>query len=320
MDKSEKVSARVELLHTPVMVSESLQGLNVLTGGKYVDCTAGAGGHTLAILRAAAGVRVLSIDKDSGVNTVYKETVKGYEKRVELVKADFSELRKVISDAGFTPVNGVLFDLGVSSMQIDEPSRGFSFQTEGPLDMRMDPTQKISASHIVNGYDQKELAAIIYKYGEEPSANRIAGGIVRARPIKTTAQLANVISIAKGGRRGARIHPATQTFQAIRISVNDELQKLSSALQQAVEVLAPEGRLAVISYHSLEDRIVKQFMRTEQRDCICPPGLPECRCGHKATLKIIKPDFMTPSQQEISENPRSRSAKLRVAERIAQAA
>ncbi|MSQ32536.1 MAG: 16S rRNA (cytosine(1402)-N(4))-methyltransferase RsmH [Dehalococcoidia bacterium] len=319
MDRQETVSGFGQQ-HIPVMVSESIQGLNVRADGRYVDCTAGAGGHTLAILRAGASVRVLSIDKDSTVNDIYKEAVKGYEKRVELVKADFSELKKVATDAGFAPVAGVLFDLGVSSMQLDEASRGFSFQSEGPLDMRMDPAQKISASDIINRYEQKELAAIIYKYGEDSAGNRIASAIVRARPITTTAQLASVVSIAKGGRRGARIHPATQTFQAIRIAVNDELQKLSDALKQAIDLLAPQGRLAVISYHSLEDRIVKQFMKTEQRNCICPPGLPECRCGHKAALKIIKPDFITPSEQELTLNPRSRSAKLRVAERIAQAA
>lgn len=315
-----KPKTRVEQFHIPVMVSESIRGLNVRTDGRYVDCTAGAGGHTLAILKAAEGVRVLSVDKDFTVNAIYKETVKGYEKRVELIKADFSELKKVITDAGFSPVNGVLFDLGVSSMQLDEAARGFSFQSQGPLDMRMDPSQKISAADIINKYGQRELAAIIYKYGEEPAANRIASAIVGARPVNTTAQLAEIISIAKGGRRGARIHPATQTFQAIRIAVNDELQMLSDALKQATEVLAPQGRLAVISYHSLEDRIVKQFIKTESRDCICPPGLPECRCGHKATLRIIKPDFMSPSADEMASNPRSRSAKLRVAERIEPAA
>lgn len=317
MDKSE---TDIGSFHKPVMVNEVLRGLNVRSDGKYVDCTAGAGGHTLAILRAATGVRVLSIDKDSTVSAIYKETVKGYEKRIELVKADFSELRKVVTDAGFAPADGVLFDLGVSSMQLDESSRGFSFQSEGPLDMRMDPSQKISARDIINGYEQKELASLIYKYGEDPAANRIAGYIVRARPIKTTSELAAVISNAKGGRRGARIHPATQAFQAIRIAVNDELHKLEDALQQTLDIISPGGRLAVISYHSLEDRIVKQFIRTESKDCICPPGLPECRCGHKATLKIIKPDFATPSEQEMSINPRSRSAKLRVAERIATAA
>ncbi len=317
MDKSE---TGIGSFHKPVMVSEVLRGLNAHSDGRYVDCTAGAGGHTLAILRAAAGVRVLSIDKDSTVNALYMESVKGYEKRIELVKADFSELRKVVTDAGFAPVDGVLFDLGVSSMQLDEASRGFSFQSDGPLDMRMDTTQKISASDIINGYEQNELSTLIYKYGDELAANRIAKSIVRARPINTTAELAEVVSDAKGGRRGARIHPATQTFQAIRIAVNDELQKLEKSLKQTLDVLAPEGRLAVISYHSLEDRIVKQFMRTESKDCICPPRLPECRCGHKATLKIIKPDFSSPSEQEISANPRSRSAKLRVAERIAVAA
>lgn len=306
--------------HIPVMVNEVLGGLNVQGSGRYVDCTAGAGGHTLAILKASADARVLSIDKDPAANAIYRETVRGYEKRIELVKADFSELTKVVTDAGFAPANGVLFDLGISSMQMDEASRGFSFQSEGPLDMRMDPSQRISAGDVVNDYGQRELGALIYKYGEEQSANRIAAAIIRARPIRTTAQLADVVSAAKGGRRGARIHPATQTFQAIRIAVNDELQRLESALRQTLDILAPEGRLVVISYHSLEDRIVKQFMRSEQKDCICPPGLPECRCGHKATLKIIKPDFMPPSAEEISSNPRSRSAKLRVAERIAKAA
>ncbi len=210
----------------------------------------------------------------------------------------------------------IVLDLGLSSWQLDEPGRGFSFQATGPLDMRMDPEAELSADDIVNDWSQEDLANVIYQYGEEPRSRRIARAIVAARPIRDTAELAEVIRRAAGGGRGQRIHPATRTVQALRIAVNDELAALEAALPQSVSLLAPGGRLAVITFHSLEDRIVKQFIQRESRDCICPPGFPICRCGHRASLRPVSRKPIQPGDTEIRQNSRSRSAKLRIAERL----
>ncbi len=222
----------------------------------------------------------------------------------------------IAAQYGFSSVGGIVLDLGISSWQLDEPGRGFSFQSEGPLDMRMDPTAGTSAAELVNNRTQAELADVIYQYGEEPRARRIARNIVAARPLQTTTQLADVVRRAAGRRPGQRIHPATRTFQALRIAVNGELAALAAVLPQLVALLAPGGRLAVISFHSLEDRIVKQFLQGEMRDCVCPPGLPQCVCGHRATLKAISRRPIRPDEAEVSQNPRSRSAKLRLAEKL----
>jgi 16S rRNA (cytosine1402-N4)-methyltransferase len=230
------------------------------------------------------------------------------------VEANFRDLGRVCSQNNFVPVHGVLFDLGMSSMQL-AGGRGFSFQTEAPLDMRFSPDQALTADDIVNRYDEADLAGVIWRYGEEPASRRIARMIVRERPINTTIQLAAAVSRAVARPRN-RIHPATRTFQALRIAVNDELGALEDALTQARDVLGPGGRLAVISFHSLEDRIVKQFFQRESKDCICPPERPACTCGHHASLRLITRRSVTAGPDEVAANPRSRSARLRVAEKL----
>ena len=280
-----------------------------------MDCTVGAGGHASGILEASAPAgKLLGLDVDPQALDLAAARLKPFDGRVILVKASYIHLKEQLQKIGWQSVHGILADLGVSSMQIDTPSRGFSFQKEGPLDMRFDPSQPLRAKSLVNTAPEHELADILWRYGEEPQSRRIARAICEARPIETTTQLAEVVQRSVG--RKGKIHPATRTFQALRIAVNQELEALETFLPQAVEVLEPGGRLAVISFHSLEDRLVKQFMLRENRDCICPPEQPTCTCGHKATLKIITRHPMVGKDDEVRENPRSRSAKLRVAEKL----
>jgi 16S rRNA (cytosine1402-N4)-methyltransferase len=233
------------------------------------------------------------------------------------VQANFRDVKKVCTENDFVPVHGVIFDLGISSMQL-AGERGFSFQKEAPLDMRFDTNQALTAADIVNAYDEQDLADVIWRYGEEPASRRIARAIVRARPIDSTTRLASVVASATGRPRG-RTHPATRTFQALRIAVNDELGSVEYALGQARDILGRGGRMVVISFHSLEDRIVKRFFQREARDCICPPEQPACVCGHRATLKLITRRSVTPTAEEIAANPRSRSARLRAAEKLPEA-
>ena len=250
----------------------------------------------------------------------------GFGARVVFRRGSFRNLAALAADVGFAEVDAILLDIGVSSFQLDEPERGFSFQADGPLDMRMDPGGALTAAEIVNEWPQDEIANIIYKYAEEGRSRRVARDIVTARPLQSTTQLAEVVARSLGGHKGQRIHPATQVFQALRIAVNDELGALEAALPQAIDLLAPNGRVAVISFHSLEDRIVKQFFQKEARDCICDtlPGYvrsraPQpCRCGHKATIKIITRKPVQASERETKENTRSRSARLRIAEKLSQ--
>lgn len=300
--------------HVPVLLEETMRALAVQPGGRYIDCTLGGGGHALAILeRSAPGGQLLGIDADPEAIEVARERLAPYADCVRLVNDNFAGLQAICLKYDFFPVHGILFDLGLSSLQL-ESARGFSFQHDAPLDMRFDPRQELTAADIVNTWTEAELARLIRAYGEEARSQRIAREIVRERPIRSTLHLARVVERAIGRRRG-RIHPATKTFQALRIAVNRELENLELALKQAVELLGFEGRLVVISYHSLEDRIVKQFMQREARDCICPPNTPTCVCGHKARLRLIGRRVITPSAAEIERNPRSRSAKLRAAER-----
>jgi 16S rRNA (cytosine1402-N4)-methyltransferase len=310
------ISPRDTLLHVSVLLDEALQYLAVQPGGRYVDCTLGAGGHARAIMHASApGGLLLGIDADPHAVEFARDTLKEYAESVQLVNANFRELKMVAGKANFIPVHGVLFDLGISSMQLAQSERGFSFQSEAPLDMRFSAQQTVTAADIVNGFSEEALANLIWEYGEERFSRRIARTIVAARPLSTTTQLANVISRSQPDRH-SRIHPATRTFQALRIAVNDELSALTSALEQARDILGAGGRLVVISFHSLEDRIVKQFMQRESRDCICPPEQPACTCGHVASLRTLTRRPVTPAADEIARNPRSRSARLRAAERI----
>lgn len=307
----------LELHHTPVLVPEVLDALAVQPGGRYVDATLGEGGHTEAILRASdPGGQVLGMDADHEAIAVAGDRLSAYGDRFRAINSNFREMRVTALAIDFVPVHGVLFDLGVSSLQLDAETRGFSFRRADPLDMRFSLEQRLTAADIVNGYRQTELADLIYHLGEERAARRIAAAIVAARPVGTSADLAEVVQRAWGGRRGRRIHPATQTFQAIRIAVNDELGALQSALEQAVSLLGSGGRLVVISYQSLEDRIVKSFLRRESSECVCPPETPTCTCSHKPIVRVLSRRVIRPTDQEVKSNPRSRSARMRVAERI----
>ena len=298
------------------MLSETLRALAVQPGGRYIDCTLGGGGHAAAILdHSSPGGQLLGLDADPKAIVQARERLQNYKNSTLLVNENFSKLQQTCIKYDFSPVHGILFDLGLSSMQLNGDGRGFSFQHDAPLDMRFDPNQKLTAAEIVNTYSETKLAQIIRAYGEESSSHRIANRIVRERPIQTTYQLALLIERAVGGRKG-KIHPATKTFQALRIAVNHELENLETALKQAIDLLGFGGRLVVISYHSLEDRIVKQLLQKEAKGCICPPNTPACVCGHLPRLRLINKKVITPTPMEVDLNPRSRSAKLRAAERI----
>ncbi|MBM3924799.1 MAG: 16S rRNA (cytosine(1402)-N(4))-methyltransferase RsmH [SAR202 cluster bacterium] len=302
--------------HQPVMVQEVLQALQVQRGGLYIDCTAGEGGHTQAILQhSLPGGRVLALDADPAAIDAINLRLQAFLPHLVAVHSSYTKVESVASHHGFVPADGMLIDLGLSSMQLQASGRGFSFQRDELLDMRFDSSQPLTAADIVNTYTQEELADLIWTLGEERRSRPIARAIIAARPIHTSARLAEVIARAAGGRREG-IHPATRAFQALRIAVNKELENLQSWLSQTLRILKPGGRMAVISYHSLEDRLVKEFLRRESRDCLCPPATPLCVCGHKAALRLVNKKVITPSREEIARNPRSRSAKLRVAERL----
>jgi len=311
-------------VHVPVLLSETMRWLDIREGGQYIDCTTGLGGHSSAIAeRMGETGRLLCLDQDSEALEFARAKLAPFGRRVRFVHANFREVAEVAAQEGFHDVDGILMDLGISSFQIGEGRRGFAFALEGPLDMRMDPTSGgITAAEIVNTWDETSLANLFYELGEERQSRRIAKAIVAARPLRTTWELARSVEQAVGGsRRQTHIHPATKVFLALRLRVNGELDTLITALPLARSLLGSGnshgGRLAVISFHSLEDRIVKQYFRRESTDCLCPPQLPECRCGHKATLKELTRKAILPTETEIAANPRSRSAVLRVAERIA---
>lgn len=299
----------VTFQHTPVLLAEVIAALAPRSGGCYLDATVGGGGHALAVLQAAQpGGVLLGIDADPAALAATAERLAeaGLSQQAVLRHGSFADLAALATEAGFAAVDGILFDLGVSSYQLDTPERGFSFAADGPLDMRLDPTQGPTAADLVNRLSERELADIIFQYGEEHAARRVARAIVerrRSQPFQSTADLAAVVARAVGGRHG-RIHPATRTFQALRIAVNHELDRLAAALPQAVALLALGGKLAVISFHSLEDRIVKQFLRAEA-------------AGEAPRLAIITKKPVVASDTEVAANPRARSAKLRVAVRIA---
>jgi 16S rRNA (cytosine1402-N4)-methyltransferase len=303
------------------MPDETLAALAVRSGGRYLDGTLGGGGHTALLLeRGAPDARVLGLDADPAALARVADRLPAAVEAGRLIvrQGNFAELGRMAAAAEMLPLDGVLLDLGLSSDQLADPARGFAFAADGPLDMRFDPTRGRSAAELVNELEEAELADLIWRYSEERRSRAIARRIVAARrraPIARTAELARLVAAAVPGRPGG-IHPATRTFQALRIAVNDELASLEAALPQAVEALAPGGRLAVISFHSLEDRIVKTFVRAEARGCVCPPGTPECVCGRTPRLRDLTRHPITARPEEQSVNPRSRSAKLRVAERI----
>lgn len=303
-------------MHQPVLYQEVLSALQPRSGGRYIDCTLGAGGHAFGILKASdPDGRLLGFDLDPRALELARHKLENFGDRAIILIASYSTLSDQLGRLGWQTVDGILLDLGVSSMQFDEGERGFSFMIDAPLDMRFDPRNPLTAMEIVNSYSEEELADIIYRYGEERRARQIAHKIVQSRPISTTAELAKLVAGVSGeGRK--KIHPATRTFQAIRIAVNNELETLQKTLPQGIEVLESGGRMAVISFHSLEDRIVKHYFRQESRDCICPPRTPVCTCGHHASIREITRQPIKPQASEITFNPRSRSACLRVAQKI----
>ncbi len=302
--------------HVPVLYHEVMEFMQPRPGGRYIDGTVGAGGHTLGLLeRSAPDGQVLAFDRDQEAIAFARQRLAEFEGRVHFVNDSYSQMAEVAADMAFAPVDGVLLDLGLSSRQLADPQRGFSFLKEGPLDMRFDPAQPTTAAELLNTLPEQELADLIYRYGEEPHSRRLARLIVANRPLTTTKELADLI--AGKARRRERIHPATRVFQALRIAVNQELELVEAGLKAAVSLLRPGGRLLVIAFHSLEDRIVKQFMRRLNQDCICPPQQPVCTCDAQASLRLVVRKAIKASAEEIAANPRSRSARLRVAERLA---
>lgn len=307
--------------HVPVLLDEALAALNPRPGGRFLDGTFGGGGHARALLAATAptGI-VLALDADADAiargHSMRADPAIG--DRIRLAHANFADLAAVAHGEGLTPLDGVLLDLGLSSFQLADAARGFAFRTTGPLDMRFDRARGAPAADLVNTLAPDALADLLFRYGEEPHARRIARAIVTERaksPITDTTRLAEIVDRAVGGRRGNHLHPATRTFQALRIATNGELDALAQALAGAVEVLTPGGRLVTIAFHSLEDRIVKRFMRDEQADCVCPPKQPVCTCERLPRLRLIG-RAIRPSPEAVATNPRSRSAVLRVAERL----
>lgn len=310
----------MDFVHIPVMLEECIDGLNISPDGIYVDGTAGGAGHSSEIAkRLGNGGRLISLDRDPDAVAVAAERLSAYA-NAQVVRSNYSQMREVLDDLGIDKVDGVLMDLGVSSYQLDEGSRGFSYHTDAPLDMRMSK-EGISAADIVNTFSEQQLAKIIFEYGEEKFSRRIASNIVKARavsPINTTLQLADIIREGVPQKARREKNPCKKTFQAIRIAVNGELDHLSKGLDDAFYSLKSGGRLAVITFHSLEDRLVKQRFAGWCKGCICPPDFPQCVCGHKPQGKLINRKPLEAQQKELESNNRSRSAKLRIIERSAE--
>ncbi len=305
------------LTHKPVMLAECIEALAVKPDGVYADLTLGRAGHSREIARRLTTGRLYGVDRDGTAIAEAGERLREFGERVELLRCDFRDAADELRRRGVEGLDGVLMDLGVSSPQLDDASRGFSYMADAPLDMRMDRSAALSAAEVVNEWPQEELQRILRDYGEERYAARIAAVIVAARPIERTLELADVIrgAMPAAARREAQ-HPAKRSFQAIRIAVNDELGALEAALGSIWELMRPGGRLVVMSFHSLEDRIVKSFMQEKAKGCICPPDFPVCVCGRKPELKLITKKPVTAGEAELEENPRARSAKLRAAEKL----
>ncbi|RMF89237.1 MAG: 16S rRNA (cytosine(1402)-N(4))-methyltransferase RsmH [Nitrospinota bacterium] len=309
-----------ETRHLPVLVEQVIAFLSPHPGGLYADCTLGEGGHTRALLQASApSGRVLGIDRDAAMLRRAQQNLAEFGERVIFCHDSFHHLADILRAQGWEKLDGILMDLGLSSFHLQQPERGFSFQQPGPLDMRFNQEDPLTAAELVNTLSQEELCSLLKTYGEERWAPQIAKAIVQRRlhaPIVRTDQLVACILAAIPGRRSRRIHPATKTFQALRIAVNAELQILQEGLTTALDCLKPGGRICVITFHSLEDRIVKQIFRTAAGRCRCPPHLPSCLCGRQGKIRILTKKPVVPTREEIAQNPRSRSAKLRAAERI----
>ena len=305
----------MEFHHISVLLNECIDNLNIRPDGIYVDGTMGGGGHSLEIAKRLTTGRLICIDQDPNAHEEYKD-------RITFVRDNFGNIANILDSLGIEKIDGMLLDIGVSSHQLDEAERGFSYQQDAPLDMRMNPDRPFSAYDVVNGYDEDELDRVIFTYGEERWARRIAQFIVKereAKPIETTGELVDIIkkAVPKGARKDGP-HPAKRTFQAIRIEVNGELEVLQRAIDDVAARLAVGGRLCIITFHSLEDRIVKEAFRKQENPCICPPQFPVCVCGKKPLGRVITRKPILPSKEELEENPRSRSAKLRVLEGVSQ--
>jgi len=305
--------------HESVLEREVIQNLNLLGGSLIVDGTLGDGGHAELLLKNTTSVRVLGIDRDMRAIERAEKRLAPFRDRITLVHGNFGDIKTILKKANVMNVDGLLLDLGVSSPQLDSPNRGFSFMRNGPLDMRMDSSQKITAADLLIELPDEKLVSVIKEYGEERFSKRIVRAIRQAQKqsaIKTTLQLSNIISSVIHASRQTKIHPATRTFQALRIAVNGELEHIKKALRDSVDILQESARVIVISFHSLEDRIVKNFFKTEEKGCVCPPKIPVCSCGHKQRLKIITRKPIIPAVEEVRRNSRASSAKLRVAERV----
>ena len=322
------VNSKMEYSHKPVMADECIAGLDINPDGIYVDCTVGGGGHAALIAGRLDEGRLIALDRDRDAVAAASQRLASYSDKIIFINSNFSEIKEIL---GTVRPDGALIDLGVSSYQLDNADRGFSYMKDAPLDMRMDRRDSMTAYDVVNGYSAEHLTQIIREYGEERYASRIAGKILSARasaPIRTTLELSSVISSAvpelpRGGNYHARygqvqsyMHPAKRTFQAIRIEVNGELDVISPAIRDIVNALAPGGRLAVITFHSLEDRIVKQTFVELQKGCTCPPDFPVCVCGKKPVITVLTKKPITPCRAELEDNPRSHSAKLRIVKKI----
>ena len=307
--------------HRPVLLEETMKFLSPERGGLFVDCTVGLGGHSEAILRSSQETRVVGMDLDAAALEYAKQRLVQYAERFRATQSDFREIKDVLSKANEHDPKGILADLGVSSLQFDSPNRGFSFRFDAPLDMRMDPTGgRETAADLLLRLPETEIARIIFEFGEERRSRRIARRIVerreQGRPIKTTRELAELVQQSVGGRKGNQTHPATRTFQALRIAVNHELENLAEFVATAIDLLQPDGRFVVISFHSLEDRIIKRELQRLSGRCQCPPRLPVCSCGARKVIEILTRRPVTPGAGELDENPRARSAKLRACTKL----
>jgi 16S rRNA (cytosine1402-N4)-methyltransferase len=307
--------------HRPVLLEETLKYLVPERGGLFIDCTVGLGGHSEAILKSSPDTRIIGLDLDPAALEYSRQRLATFGERFRAVQANFRKIETVMSEAGESDAAGILVDLGVSSLQFDSPERGFSFRFDAPLDMRMDPTTGPTAADLLQQLPEAEIARIIFEFGEERHSRRIARRIVERReqgePVETTADLAELARLAVGGgRKRQQIHPATRTFQALRIAVNKELDELGEFVEKSIDLLAPEGRFVAISFHSLEDRIVKRELRRLSGHCECPPRLPVCSCGARKAVEILTRRPLTPTDREVQENPRARSSKLRAARKL----